>query len=216
MKKKVALFIVLAILLTQMPIIGQYFSIINTLIHETGHALIAIITGGEVQSVSLFSNTEGATLTSYRYWIGGFLTSIAGYVFSSLLAYLFMVLIFKRKSGYVLSILLGILIVSLIFWVRNPFGLFWVITITSGFLWVLLKGSKPALDNMALFLTSLLLVESVTSSLEIMYLGFVSPNNAGDATNLADVTFIIPALIWGTFFFVQSLFFARLGLKRYF
>lgn len=215
MKKKIILFIILAVLLTQMPIIGKYFSIVNTLIHETGHSLIAIITGGKVESISLFSNTEGATLSSYRFWIGGFLTSMAGYVFSSFMAFLFMALIYKKKSGYVLTILLGILVISLLFWVRNPFGLFWIITIIIGFSIVLVKGSKTVLNYVALFITSLLLVESVTSAFEIMYLGFVSSGSAGDATNLAQLTFI-PALIWGILFFIQSLFFARLGLKRFF
>lgn len=216
MKKKIVLFIILAVILTQMPIIGKYFSIVNTLIHETGHSLIAIITGGEVQSISLFSNTEGATLSSYRFWIGGFLTSGAGYVFASFMAFLFMALIYKRKSKYVLSILLGILVIGLLFWVRNPFGLFWIITIIIGFLWILWKGSKRVLDYLALFITSLLLVESVTSAFEIMYLSFVSSSSAGDATNLAKMTYIIPTQLWGVLFFIQSLFFARLGLKRFF
>ncbi|ASK64267.1 hypothetical protein CFK37_02480 [Virgibacillus phasianinus] len=215
MKKKIILFIILAVILTQMPIIGKYFSIVNTLIHEMGHSLIAIITGGKVESISLFSNTEGTTLSSYQFWIGGFLTSLAGYVFSSFMAFLFMILIYKRKSGYVLSILLIILVIGLLFWVRNPFGLFWIITIIIGFSIVLVKGSKTVLEYLALFITSLLLVESVTSAFEIMYLGFISPSNAGDATNLAKVTFI-PTLLWGVLFFIQSLFFARLGLKRFF
>ncbi|WP_226037502.1 M50 family metallopeptidase [Aquibacillus saliphilus] len=216
MKKKLILFIIFAVLLTQMPVIGKYFSIVNTLIHETGHSLMAIITGGKVQSISLFSNTEGATLASHRFWLGSFLTSAAGYVFSSFTAFLFMVLIYKRRSGYVLSILLAILVISLLFWVRNLFGLFWIITIIAAFSWVLWKGSKTALENLALFFASLLLVESITSSFEIMYLSFVSPMSAGDATNLAKATFIIPTQLWGIIFFLQSLFFARLGLKRYF
>lgn len=216
MRKKIILFIILAVILTQMPIIGKYFSIVNTLIHETGHSIIAIVTGGRVESVSLFSNTEGATLSSYQYWIGGFLTGVAGYVFSSFMAFLFMILIYKRKSGYVLSILLGILLVSLLFWIRNPFGLFWVITVIIGFSFVLVKGSKTVLNYVALFITSLLLVESVTSAFEIMYLGFVSSGSAGDATNLAKLTLIIPTQVWGILFFIQSLFFARLGLRKFF
>lgn len=216
MKKKIVLFIILAIFLTQMPIVGPYFSIVNTLIHETGHALMSIITGGKVQSISLFSNTEGVTLSSHRYWLGGFLTSIAGYLFASFMAYLYLILIYKRKSKYVLLILLGTLLISLLFWIRNAYGFFWIITIIAVFTWVLIKGSKTILEYFALFITSLVLVESVTSSFEIMYLSFVSPSRAGDATNLANMTFLIPTLVWGVAFFIQALYFARLGLKRYF
>ena len=216
MKKKLALFIVLAVFLTQMPFIGPYFSIVNTLIHEAGHALMSIITGGDVQSISLFSNTEGATLVSNRDWLGRFLTSIAGYVFASFIAFLFLTLIYKRKSRYVLLISLGMLLISLLFWIRNLYGLLWIITIIALFAWVLAKGSKTILDNFALFIASLVLVESVTSSFEIMFLSFVSPSRAGDATILANMTFFIPTLVWGIIFFVQALFFARLGLRRYF
>ncbi|GGM42722.1 hypothetical protein GCM10011351_30830 [Paraliobacillus quinghaiensis] len=216
MKKKLALFIILAVFLTQMPFIGPYFSIVNTLIHEAGHAIMSLVTGGDVQSIALFSNTEGATLVSNRYWLGGFMTSIAGYVFASYMAYLFLTLIYKRKSRYVLLIFLGLLLISLIFWIRNLYGLFWIITIIAVFSWVLARGSKRILDYFALFIASLVLVESVTSAFEIMFLSFVSPSNAGDATTLANMTFLIPALVWGIAFFVQALFFARLGLRRYF
>ncbi|WP_112180949.1 MULTISPECIES: M50 family metallopeptidase [Paraliobacillus] len=216
MKKKLVLFLILALFLTQMPLVGTYFSIVNTLLHETGHALMSIITGGNVQSISLFSNTEGVTLASHRYWFGGFLTSAAGYVFASFMAFLFMTLIYKRKSNYVLVIILGILLISLLFWIRNAYGLFWIITIIIVFSWVLVKGSKSIIDYSALFITSLLLVESVTSSFEIMYISLVSPSRAGDATNLANMTVLIPTMVWGVIFFLQSLFFARLGLKRYF
>ncbi|MDL4843158.1 M50 family metallopeptidase [Aquibacillus rhizosphaerae] len=216
MKKKIVLFIVLALLLTQMPIIGKYFSIVNTLIHEMGHSLMAIITGGKVQSISLFSNTEGATLTSYQFWIGGFLTSASGYVFSSFIAFLFMILIYKGKSKYVLTVLLGVLVVSLLFWIRNPFGLFWIVTFIAGFSWTLVKGSKVFLEYVALFLTTLLLVESITSSFQVMYLSFISPQSAGDATNLSRMTRLIPAPIWGVLFFIQSLYFGKLGLNKFF
>lgn len=216
MKKRLVLFIILALILTQMPIIGPYFSIVNTLIHEIGHALLSIATGGKVHSISLFLNTEGVTLASHRFWIGGFLTSVAGYLFASFVAFVFMILIHRKKSKHVLFILLATLLISLLLWIRNPYGLFWTITIIVGFSWVLAKGSKPVLDYLALFITTLLLVESVISSLEIMYLSFISPNHAGDATNLANITFLIPSPMWGIAFFIQSLLFARAGLKRYF
>ena len=55
---KFFLFLGLAFVLLHIPILGDYFSIINTVIHESGHAIIALF-GGNVESISLFMNGDG-------------------------------------------------------------------------------------------------------------------------------------------------------------
>lgn len=75
---KFCLFLLLAFLLIHVPLVGNYVKIINTLIHETGHAIIALI-GVKVETISLFMNSEGATISNQSTWVGSFFTSIAGY-----------------------------------------------------------------------------------------------------------------------------------------
>ena len=89
-------FFVAAIVLTNIPIIGNYVSVINTVIHESGHALMALF-GGNVHKISLFHNTEGVTYTSHSGWFGGFFTGIAGYVFSSFIAFLSLWFISRKR-----------------------------------------------------------------------------------------------------------------------
>lgn len=84
---KFVIFIILTLVLVNIPIFGNYIKIINTVIHESGHALMALF-GGKVQHISLFLNTEGVTYTSHSGWFGGFLTGVSGYVFSSFFAFL--------------------------------------------------------------------------------------------------------------------------------
>lgn len=72
---KFFLFLVFAFLLIHVPFLGNYVKVINTLIHESGHALIALF-GGNVEKISLFMNSEGATYSNQSTWIGGFLTSL--------------------------------------------------------------------------------------------------------------------------------------------
>lgn len=209
---KFFLFLVLAFLLIHVPFLGNYVKVINTLIHESGHALIALL-GGNVERISLFMNSEGATFSNQTTWIGSFFTSIAGYTFASFMAFLSFLLIGRKKETLLIDILLGFIFLNLIFWVRNPYGIFWLCSFAVSFLFLLIKGSQGLRDSLLLLIAAILLVDSVQSAFEICYISFLQPQAAGDAANLARLT-IIPAPIWGMFFILQSLWFCYYGLKR--
>lgn len=207
------LFVSLAVILVNIPILGNYVGVINTLIHESGHALIALI-GGDVQKIGLFVNTEGVTYTSHTSWFGGFFTGIAGYVFSSLFAFICFWLIGKKRYKLLMFILLCFIFMNLVFWVRNFYGIFWLITFGAGFLFMIWKAPQTVNQSVLLLIAAVLLVESLTSSFEILLLSFIQPATAGDATGLAQATIIIPAQVWGIFFMLQSLWFCWFGLKK--
>jgi hypothetical protein len=210
---KFFLFLILAFILIQVPIVGNYVEIINTLIHESGHALVALF-GGNVETISLFMNSEGVTLSSQSTWIGSFFTSLAGYIFSSFMAFLSFWLIGKKRQTVLIDILLGFIALNLIFWVRNPYGLFWLASFGVVFLYLLIKGSHNFRNNLLLLIASIILVDSVKSAYEIMLISLLQPQSAGDALNLARLTVIIPVQLWGIFFFVQALWFCYLGLRK--
>ncbi|UOQ44715.1 M50 family metallopeptidase [Halobacillus salinarum] len=216
MKLQIIIGLIAALLLTQMPIVGKYFAVVNTMIHESGHSLIALITGGEVRQISLFPNTSGVTMTGHSSWISQFFTSIAGYVTSSLFAFLFFYLIMKGQYKWMIYILLGFLFINLIFWVRNFYGIFWIVTFGSAFIYLLRSGKEGLIQFVLVFIACLVLVESVTSAFEIMWISFIAPQQAGDAANLARATRFIPAPLFGAGFFAQSLYFAWMALKRVF
>ncbi|WP_066061716.1 M50 family metallopeptidase [Neobacillus soli] len=210
---KFFLFLVLAFLLIHVPFLGNYVKVINTLIHESGHALIALF-GGNVERISLFMNSEGATYSNQSTWIGSFFTSLAGYTFASFMAFLSFFLIGKRKETIFIDILLAFIFLNLIFWVRNPYGIFWLCSFAVAFLFLLIKGSQALRDHLLLLIAAILLVDSVQSAYEILYISVFQPQAAGDAANLARLTGIIPAPVWGFFFFFQALWFCYYGLKR--
>lgn len=213
---KVVLFIILAAILTKLPIAGKYFACVNTLIHEVGHQLASIVTFGKAYKIQLFANTEGLSFSSHRFWIGKFITALAGYVFSSFMAAIFFFLIYKGRYDLVIYILLAILAISMIFWVRNWYGFFWILTFSTGFVWLIWKAQGPIIEYVVLSLVSILFVESITSAFGIMYLSFKTPEHAGDSTSLAQLTYLIPAQIWGILFFGQSLYFGWLAMKNFF
>ena len=80
------IFLAISIVLSRLPIIGKYFIGINTLIHETGHALMALFLSGKVHRIDLSSDTSGSALTSTDNKFKSFLVSIIGYPFSSIIA----------------------------------------------------------------------------------------------------------------------------------
>ncbi|WP_312474821.1 M50 family metallopeptidase [Neobacillus sp.] len=210
---KFFLFLMLAFLLIHVPIVGNYAKVINTLIHESGHGLIALL-GGNVERISLFMNSEGATYSNQSTWAGSFFTSLAGYTFASFMAFLSYLLIGKKKQIILIDILLGFMFLNLIFWVRNPYGIFWLCSFAIAFLILLIKGSQNLRDYLLLLIASILLVDSVQSAYEILYISLFQPYEAGDAANLARLTVILPAPVWGFFFFLQALWFSYYGLKR--
>ncbi|WP_419956448.1 M50 family metallopeptidase [Neobacillus niacini] len=210
---KFFLFIGLAFVLLQIPIIGDYFRIINTVIHESGHAFMALF-GGNIESISLYMNADGVTHGTESIWIINFITCAAGYTIASLIAYVSFWLIKKKKNILFIDMLLGVIVINLIVWVRNPYGLFWLASFGLLFLGLLIKGSKKVVHNIVLLIASILLVESVSTAYDIFVISLIQPHAAGDATNLSQLTGIIPAQGWGIFFFAQSIFFIILSFIK--
>ncbi|SDY33470.1 M50 family metallopeptidase [Salimicrobium album] len=215
MKTQIIISLIVALLLTQMPIIGKYFAMLNTMVHETGHSLMALLSGGEVRNISLFPNTSGVTMTGHTSWFSHVLTSLSGYIFASTFAFLLFYLLSRGKYTLIVILLLGLLSVNLLFWVRNPYGVFWIITFAALFVWLLRSGHQTLIVYALTFIAALILVQSVISAFNIMWLSLTSPSGAGDATNLARAT-KIPAVVWGTGFFLQAFYFGIQAWKRFF
>ncbi|RSL33344.1 M50 family peptidase [Salibacterium salarium] len=196
-------------ILMYVPVIGSYLSIFYTLIHESGHALAAVLTGGKVKSISLFSNTEGLASTRHHKF-GFFITSIAGYPFASIVSVLFMYVLQNEWYNELGIALLVYLVFSALFWVRNSYGVFWITTILlmAYFIW-----SQHADKILVYVLTGvgfILLVQAFISCWHILILSIRSPESAGDASMLSRLSFI-PAPFWGFLFFMQGMFFFALG-----
>ena len=60
-------FFAAGILITRLPFVGKFFRITNTLIHESGHAIMALLTSGNVVSIDLMSDTSGTATTKSKY-----------------------------------------------------------------------------------------------------------------------------------------------------
>jgi hypothetical protein len=214
--KNTQLLIVLAgvFVLCRIPFVGKVLKVFNTLIHESGHALMSLLTSGEVISVDLFYNTEGTATTTSKHWFGKFFTSIAGYVASSACAFLFFYFIKYDQYNWIIYSLLVLAIINLIFWVRNLYGILWLLVMTAIIILLLYWKNGDAVKYVTMIISGVVLSESLTSAAIIFYISLSKPKQAGDATNLQKLTYL-PAVVWGLFFFVQALFFTLLTLRLY-
>lgn len=204
-----------ALLLLRVPFLGKFFRSVNTMIHESGHAVTALLTSGSVMTIDISSDASGAAKTKSKTRFGQILTSFAGYVFSSSIAYCMCYFIWSGKYTWALYFLTGLAIINLIFWVRNTYGIIWLLLFLglSGYL-VYIK--IPLYTKIfTIFLSSVIFLESIFTSVIICLLSFYNPEKAGDAKNLKEFTYI-PVFVWGLIFLSQALFFAYLSIKLFF
>jgi len=201
--------------LVRIPIVGKVFKVFYTMIHELGHALMTVLTSGEIISISLFADTSGNTITKSKGKFGQFLIAIAGYPIAAVMAFVFFYLIYKEKTNVVLFIFAGIALVELVFWIRNVYGILWLVAFVVALLLVYRMEVVIYSYAITIFFSSILLIESLISGIQLLYISIKNPSNAGDASNLKKITYV-PAVIWAMFFLFVSAFFIYLTAKVYF
>jgi hypothetical protein len=200
------IYIVIAIITTNLPVVGVYFSLCNTLVHEFFHALLAsIFTRRLSHTISLNHNASGLAITSINSWFSKVVVSYAGYTGSSLMAVGLFYLLHKSQYHLIIAIFTALTVVSAILWIRNLYGFIWSLSIISLLGWMLYHRLTVLMMHVGMFLSAIILVQSVITAFYILKLSFVKRKEAGDATSLADATYI-PAAIWGLLFCSQSLY----------
>ena len=197
------LFFALGFILPRIPGVGKCFNIINTALHEFGHALMALVTGGSVDKIELFRDTSGTTTTKSSSRFSAILVSLAGYPFAASVAWLSFYLIRQgAEQGLVIGLSI-LFVVMLLFWIRNWYGALWVVLFCVGNGLLLYYGEPDWLHYVALFYAVMILVESVTSTITIVVLAIRDGDKAGDATNLAKTTHV-PAFFWALLFLAYT------------
>jgi hypothetical protein len=196
------------------------FELFVTFIHEGGHALAAVLTGGSVDYMWVATNTEGLTVS--RGSGGAFsqmLVSSAGYLGAMAYGALLLVLIRKAVAARIVLLVSGLYVFALtmIFGLIKPLysfdGLTGVpFTVVAGILIsaALVVVAKFATARVATFFMSFLAVQCVLNALfnlkDLFALSspFQSRFVHTDAAHMANATGI-PAIFWATFWIVLAL-----------
>jgi len=95
-------------------------TLLATFVHEMGHGITALLTGGTFSSLDVFANASGlAHTTSTHRWAGG-LTALGGLLAPPIVgATLLAVSRGPRRSRVVLVAMAVFIVVSLVIWVRS-------------------------------------------------------------------------------------------------
>jgi hypothetical protein len=187
-------------------------------LHELSHALAALLTGGQVESIQIFPGQGGLTTTR-----GGalFIILSAGYTGSVLLGGLLLYLSSFRRWGRGLMLGLSVLmLLATLAFFRNVFGVVYGLVVAAAMFVCALK-LPDAINQFILrfvaLASSLYAVLDIRS--DLFGASSVALSNYGvvnDAVALARLTYI-PALFWAVLWIVLSFaalyFFVRLSTQ---
>lgn len=192
--------VLLSLVLSRVPVISILFYpflLFNTVVHELGHGLAALLTGGNFHRFVIFPNGNGLAYSS-----GGirWIVVSAGYVGSALFGGALIIIssfgVSARRVLFWLGIVLGILCVL---YMRNLFGFFVGALMTAG----LITAGKKLSDFWAYVLLLFLAVQSMLNALDSVFgLVTISLYHRGiktDAQSMAEMTFL-PAVFWAVLY----------------
>ncbi len=174
-----------------------------TIVHEAGHALVAVLAGRRLSGIRLHSDTSGLTLTRGKpYGPGMVSTALAGYVAPSLLGLAFAALVGAEQTASVL-VVCGVLLLGVLVMVRNVYGFFSVL-LTGAVLFGVAWWTSPVVQAaFAHLITWFLLLGGVRPVGELQSKRRRGWARDSDADQLARLTGT-PGLLWvGMFFFIN-------------
>lgn len=181
-----------------------------TVVHEAGHAVVAVLVGRRLTGIRLHSDTSGLTVSRGRpRGPGMVLTLLAGYPAAALLG-LASAAVLAR--GYAVGLLWGLLLalVLLLLQIRNLFGLWVVLVGLAGVVAVTWWGAPAVQSATALALTWFWLLAAPRTVLELARSRRRERSRTSDADQLARLT-RVPAPLWVLLMLVVCLGAAALG-----
>jgi hypothetical protein len=198
---------VLALLFWATPLLVP-FRYFVTVVHEMGHAVATVLTGGQVTGIEI--SPGGGGLTHVR---GGnfFLSVSAGYLGSSLFGAALLLLARTPWRRRVLQTLAVGLVLAVLFFFREPFGIL-VALLTAAAFWAIAARGPDAL--VTLFLALLAVLNGLYAVVDLLYLLQIS----GSGAALSDAAILqrrtgIPALFWAFLWTAIGVFIQLVALR---
>jgi hypothetical protein len=204
-----------------------------TFIHESSHAIIAVLTGGSVQSLTIATDGSGEVYSAPSGMLGGLLTSSAGYLGTTAFGVLMLYLIRRSFSPNKLLIILGgfVAVMTVVFTVISPvfnflslqasFSNILFTVIAGGVLTAALVGLGAYANlRVANFVVAFLAVQCLLNALlDLKNVFFINAPLIGadihtDAANMATATGI-PGIVWVVVWIGLSFLMISLGLRFY-
>lgn len=210
---KTILFLIGSALLTHW-IPSSFFRNIDTMVHEFGHAVVTLALSGKVMYIELYANHSGVTYSAISKAWAIIPVALAGYITASLFAWFLFSAYSKGKQRLGLQVMIALSALSLVLFVRNGFGIMFLVGFIALTIIVLALTPKWLRDFYYLLLAFLCLEESVFGPFSLIVYAFQNSRNAGDASNLAIHTGV-PAIVWAIGFTLFALWCAKQAVSAF-
>jgi Peptidase M50B-like len=182
------------------------FKLFTTWVHECGHALMTVLVGGQVMSITIAPDTSGLTESLVPVGrIASGLVASSGYLGAAVVGCLLMAATRLEKWAHVILLGLGaFMLLTLVIWMRNLFG--FAVVLAWGVALVAL--ARGGIGNAPRFLLSLLAIQVALNSVYDIRVLFLIDRGQSDAETMAQL-FLLPSWVWATAWMLMSV--AMLG-----
>lgn len=176
-----------------------------TVAHEGGHALVALFFGRRVSGIKLHSDTSGVTISKGKpTGIGVIASVLAGYPAPGFMGLGLAWLLSEGRVTATLT-LLTILLALMFLLIRNFWGALVVAPSAAALYWLTAHGGESFQAFLLALITLFLLVGSLRPVVELQIHRMRGEAQDSDADQLQRLTFILPAELWVTLFFLLNL-----------
>ena len=170
-----------------------------TLVHEAGHASVAVLTGRRLNGIRLHTDTSGLTVSSGRPRGPGMIaTAAAGYPAPAALGLVSMALVENDLTPWALYTGLVTMALMLVF-IRNWFGLLVVGLVAAAVALLIWRAPVDVQDFAALTFAWFLLAAAPRASVDLWSHRRRTRSRTSDADVLARLT-VLPAAVWNLVF----------------
>lgn len=185
---------VVALVLVGSRVTWPWIRLAVTVVHEAGHALVAVLVGRRLAGIRVHSDTSGVTVSRGRpRGPGMVLMLLAGYLAPGVLGVV-AALLFTHGRALVLLWLLIAVLVGVLVWVRNGYGLLTVLVLGAGLAVVTRYGNARAQAVLACLVSWILLLAAPRPLVDLLRRSARS-RRGSDPDQLARLT-RIPAVLW--------------------
>nr|WP_313886276.1 M50 family metallopeptidase [Amycolatopsis viridis] len=166
-----------------------------TIVHEAGHALVAVLAGRRLQGIKLHSDTSGVTVSRGKpEGPGMVLTALAGYPAPGILGLVFASLLAAGRITALL-VLAALLLLGVLVMVRNAHGVLSVVLTAAGLAVVALVAGPEVQAWFVYLITWFLLLGALRPVVELQMKRRRGAARDSDADQLARLT-EVPAALW--------------------
>ena len=174
-----------------------------TVVHEAGHAVVAVLVGRRLQGIRLHADTSGVTVSRGRPTGPGMVATLAAGYLAPAAVGVGAALLLSTGRGVALLWLSLLLLAGLLLWVRNVYGLLVLVVLGAG-LGLLTAYADPEVQAVAAYLVAwLLLLAAPRPVVELIGQGR-RRSRTSDPDQLARLT-RVPALVWCALMLVANL-----------